>query len=198
MVCGLRTRPRGRFGRKLNPRQVPLVEGCVVTSFPSFVDSRGEWRRVAEVSRFPLLPDGDEQSIRQVSISVNKKRGTVRGLHYLESNQSEYKNVTCFSGRIFDVVVDLRGGSPTYGKFMTLELTSEGQSTSIIIPPGCAHGFQTLEDESVIAYSMTADYSSEHDNGINPLDSVLGIDWPLTISEISSRDSGLPSFSEEF
>jgi dTDP-4-dehydrorhamnose 3,5-epimerase len=81
---------------------------------------------------------------------------------------------------------------------MALELTSDGQSMSIIIPPGCAHGFQTLEDNSVIAYSMTADYSGESDRGINPLDSELGIEWPLAITDISPRDSGLPSFHEEF
>lgn len=198
MACGTRTRHLGRFGRKLNARQVPLVEGCVVTSFPSFADSRGEWRRVAESSRFPHLSASDEQTIRQVSISVNKKLGTVRGLHYLDISQNEYKNVTCFSGRIFDVVVDLREESSTYGKFMALELTSDGQSTSIIIPPGCAHGFQTLEDNSTIAYSMTVNYSSEYDRGINPLDSELGIEWPLAISDISPRDSELPRFFEEF
>lgn len=196
MVCGTRIRLPGRFGRKLNQLQVPLVEGCVVTRFPSFTDSRGEWRRVAEVSRFPHLESGEEQAIRQVSISVNRKRGTVRGLHYLDISQNEYKNVTCFAGRIFDVVVDLREESTTFGKFMAVELTSDGESTSIIIPPGCAHGFQTLEDNSVIAYSMTSDYSSDYDRGVNPLDSHLGIEWPLAISDISPRDSALPSFLE--
>lgn len=177
---------------------MPLVEGCVVTSFQSFADSRGEWRRVAEASRFPNLATGDEQTIRQVSISVNKVRGTLRGLHYLDRSLREFKNVTCFSGRIFDVVVDLREESSTYGKFMALELKSDGQSMSIVIPPGCAHGFQTLEDNSVIAYSMTADYSSESDRGINPLDSELGIEWPLAIADISPRDSELPSFLKDF
>lgn len=104
--------------------------------------------------------------------------------------------MTCFAGRIFDVIVDLRKASSTYGKFMTLELTSVDQSASVIIPPGCAHGFQTLEDDSVIAYSMTADYSSAFDRGINPLDSELGIEWPLPISDISPRDSALPKFVE--
>jgi dTDP-4-dehydrorhamnose 3,5-epimerase len=122
----------------------------------------------------------------------------VRGLHYLDISQNEYKSVTCFAGRIFDVVVDLREDSSTYGKFMALELTSDCQSMSIIIPPGCAHGFQTLEDNCVIAYSMTADYSSDYDRGINPLDSALGIEWPLTITDMSPRDSELPSFLEEF
>lgn len=151
---------------------------------------------MAEVSRFPQIPAGGERTIRQVSISVNNKRGTLRGLHYLDISQNEYKSVTCFAGRIFDVVVDLRKESSTYGKFMALELDSEGHSSSVIVPPGCAHGFQTLEDNSVIAYSMTADYSNGFDFGVNPVDPQLGIQWPLEISDISPRDYALPGFLE--
>jgi dTDP-4-dehydrorhamnose 3,5-epimerase len=80
---------------------------------------------------------------------------------------------------------------------MTVELTSAEESKSIIIPPGCAHGFQTLEDNTIVSYAMSADYGPQYDRGINPLDLELGIDWPLEISDISARDLALPKYFEE-
>lgn len=168
------------------------IDGLTILEFPLFGDSRGEWRRVSEIARFDSGSTPDNLSIRQVSVSVNRVSGTVRGLHFLDPNLGEYKNVSCIRGSVLDVVVDLRRDSPTFGKIAKIALGASSATASVVIPPGCAHGFQTLQDDTILTYSMTADYQPELDFGVNALDPDLGISWPLPVGEISHRDLALP------
>lgn len=164
--------------------------------FAVFSDSRGEWRRVADVDLFHTRDSNPDLNIRQVSASANRLAGTLRGLHFMDESQQEFKNVSCIRGSALDVVVDLRPHSATFAKFMRLELSSNKTSSSILVPPGCAHGFQTLEDDTILIYSMTATYKKDYDFGVNPLDRDLNIKWPLEITEVSPKDLSLPSVKE--
>jgi len=104
------------------------------------------------------------------------------------------KIITCLTGSIYDVVVDLRPSSPTYLEKYHIYLTST-QPLSLCIPEGFAHGFQTMVDNTELLYLHTQPYSQEHEDGINPLDPTLSINWPLPISEISHRDQNHPMLS---
>src|SRR5690606_8404515 len=115
------------------------------------------------------------------------RRGTIRGLHFQYAPHAETKIVSCLQGSIYDVAVDLRAGSQTFLQWYGLILSAERQN-SLVIPPGFAHGFQTLEDNTQILYLVSAPYSAADEDGLNPLDPTIGIEWPLPPSEISPRD----------
>jgi dTDP-4-dehydrorhamnose 3,5-epimerase len=128
----------------------------------------------------------DEQ-ISQVNFSVSPKIGTVRGMHGQIGNQAEFKVVRCLEGKVFDVVVDFRTNSPTYLKWVGFILTPESD-LAVIIPPGCLHGYQTLELDSKLLYLHTGNYSSEDEQCVRFDDPKVGIKWPLPVSEISTKD----------
>jgi dTDP-4-dehydrorhamnose 3,5-epimerase len=132
---------------------------------------------------------GITRRLAQVNHSGTRRRGTVRGLHFQYPPHSETKVVTCIVGRIFDVAVDLRRRSPTFLHWFGAELSAENQQ-SLVIPPGCAHGYQTLIDDSELIYLVTAAYSAQAEDGINPLDPAVGIRWPEAVGEVSERDAG--------
>jgi len=96
--------------------------------------------------------------------------------------------VTCIAGGIFDVAVDLRRRSPTFLQWFGAELSAENQQ-SLVIPPGCAHGYQTLSDDSELLYLVTAAYSAQAEDGVNPFDPAVGIRWPEAVGEVSERDA---------
>jgi dTDP-4-dehydrorhamnose 3,5-epimerase len=175
-----------------------IIDDCLVTNFPVFEDSRGEWRRVSDLANFETSTDGSSRVIKQVSVSINRLAGTLRGLHFLDASQGEFKNVSCVRGSVLDVIVDLRKSSTTFGHVMKVELNAQSTTSSVIIPPGCAHGFQTLQDDTILTYAMTAEYSKDFDFGINPLDPELAIIWPLDISDVSPRDLALPTAQDFF
>jgi dTDP-4-dehydrorhamnose 3,5-epimerase len=130
-------------------------------------------------------------AIKQVNLSVNMQKGTVRGMHFQENSFMEDKIVTCISGNIFDVIVDVQKESTTYLQHRTFHLQS-ANSFALLIPKGFAHGFQTLNDDTSVLYLHSNDYSQEHESGLNPLDPILQIDWPTPVTMISSRDSEFP------
>jgi dTDP-4-dehydrorhamnose 3,5-epimerase len=125
--------------------------------------------------------------IKQINHTYTSLRGTVRGMHYQIPPYSEIKLVTCLKGEIFDVVVDLRNGSPTFLK-SHVELLSEKNSKSIIIPMGFAHGYQSLSDDVEMLYCHSELYLPKYEAGLNPKDQRLAINWPLPITQISKRD----------
>jgi len=129
----------------------------------------------------------------QCSVSVNIRKGTVRGLHFQRAPSPEGKLVTCARGRIFDVAVDIRPGSPTYCHWAGFELNEEDK-TLLYIPPGVAHGFQTLEDEAVVFYQMTEFYRPDLSDGVRWDDPGFAIRWPLAATVISEKDRSLPDF----
>ncbi|MFT0849973.1 dTDP-4-dehydrorhamnose 3,5-epimerase [Achromobacter sp. F4_2707] len=124
----------------------------------------------------------------QINHSMSTQRGTIRGLHFQYAPCAETKIVTCLQGSIFDVAVDLRADSPTFLQWYGLILSAE-QQNSLVVPPGFAHGFQTLEENSQILYLVSAPYSPADEDGLNPLDPTIKIDWPLPPTSISERDA---------
>jgi dTDP-4-dehydrorhamnose 3,5-epimerase len=131
----------------------------------------------------------------QINTSLTKHKGTVRGLHFQRPPSAEVKLVRCIAGAIFDVAVDLREGSDTYGHWMGVELNIENRQM-LYIPAGFAHGFQALEDNSEIIYFNSMSYSPQLEGGLRCNDSSLNIDWPLPISGQSERDRLLPDLSD--
>jgi len=152
-------------------------------------DERGYFARtfcVEEFAAHGLLLD-----VKQCNVSYNRLSGTVRGMHFQRAPRAEAKLVRCTRGAIFDVIVDLRPGSPTYCHWHGAELT-EVNGHSLFVPEGFAHGFQTLADGSEVFYQMFAWYSPEHADGVRWDDPVFGIRWPLPITSIAERDRTFP------
>ena len=125
--------------------------------------------------------------------SFSVSAGTVRGLHFQIPPFQQAKLIRVLRGKIFDVVVDLRGSSASYGRHVSVELSPEA-GEQLFVPAGFAHGFCTLVDETEIFYKVDAVYSSAHDGGVNWLDPTLGIDWPVEATEaiLSDKDKALP------
>ena len=169
------------------------LSGVLMVRAPRHEDERGAIFRLFSRESFEnaglVVPDS------QTSVSVNRLAGTVRGLHFQRSPFAEYKLVTCVTGAMFDVVVDLRSDSPARGQWIGLNLVAD-ENQSVYIPPGCAHGFQALTDDTVVIYHITPSWHPNNEGGIKWDDPVLGIDWPIAATEVSERDRGLPAFSE--
>lgn len=129
----------------------------------------------------------------QCSISFNKKRGTLRGLHYQRAPHQETKLVRCTMGALHDVVVDLRPQSPTFKKHVTVEL-SAGNRKALYIPGGCAHGFQTLQDDTEVLYHMSEFHAPDHAAGVRWNDPAFAIAWPDGNPILSERDGSFSDF----
>jgi dTDP-4-dehydrorhamnose 3,5-epimerase len=118
-------------------------------------------------------------------------------MHFQMSPHAEAKLVTCLSGAIWDVAVDIRARSPTFGRWHAVEL-SEDNAVSFLIPEGFAHGFQALSDNVQMLYCHSEAYAPDAEGGLNPLDPRLDITWPLAIAELSRRDQNHPLLSDTF
>jgi dTDP-4-dehydrorhamnose 3,5-epimerase len=127
------------------------------------------------------------RSIIQISHSLNRNAGALRGIHFQHPPYAEAKWVRCQRGRIFDVAVDLRHGSETFLKWHGVELSANTMN-AFFIPEGCAHGFQVLEPDSELLYLHTAAYAPDHEGGVRWDDPRVGIKWPLPVTDISDRD----------
>ena len=130
----------------------------------------------------------------QTSQSYNRQAGTLRGLHYQRAPHGEAKLVRCIRGAIYDVIADIRPQSRTYGHWLAFDL-SQDNGHALFIPEGVAHGFQTLEDESEVAYQISAPYRADMAAGVRWNDRTLNIDWPLRVSVMSRRDMELPDLA---
>ena len=137
------------------------------------------------------------RNIVQINLSKTMKVGTVRGLHYQRPPFMEMKLVRCLRGRIWDVVVDLRANSPTFLHWHSEELSLEN-GRMIVIPEGCAHGFQVLEAESELLYLHTEHYKVDGEEGIRYDDILLGIHWPVSVTDVSHRDLNHPLLRSDF
>jgi dTDP-4-dehydrorhamnose 3,5-epimerase len=147
-------------------------------------DERGFLVRIFEDA---WLGHGEGLSIQQVNVTETTAAGMVRGLHVQLPPSSEWKLVTCLQGKVYDVVADLRHTSPTFGHWDSLVLSGETPET-VVIPPGCAHGFQALTDHARLLYLHTDEYHPQQQGRLNPLSSDLGINWPLPVSLMSEAD----------
>lgn len=156
-------------------------------------DARGFFARTfcaEEFARHGLL-----DSFVQCNISGNRQRGTVRGLHYQRPPHAEVKLIRCTRGALYDVVVDLRQGSPTFGEWLGHEIRAD-DGGGLYIPAGFAHGYQTLADDTEVFYQMGAAYEPSAVAGLRFDDPALGIVWPLPDPVVSERDRELPGLSE--
>lgn len=156
-------------------------------------DERGFFARTLDLDA--LRAHGLRDRFEQESLSYNEHRGTLRGLHYQIDPAWETKIVTCVAGRVFDVVVDVRRESPTLGRWQAVELAG-ARCNGLYIPAGCAHGFQTLEERTIILYRITPPYDPGLQRGINPFDREIAIDWPIADGTVSARDRALPMFRD--
>lgn len=156
-------------------------------------DSRGFFARTFCVQEF--ASNGLEISYPQHSISFSSRVGTVRGMHYQREPHSEVKLVRCLKGAIWDVIIDIRPGSPTYRRWQGFEL-SDTNRRQLYIPRGFAHGFQTLSDDAEVSYLISEIYVPEAASGIRHDDPSFSIAWPLPVSAISEKDSRWPDFAD--
>ena len=168
-------------------------EGLRIISRDTHSDSRGEFYKIFNLDDFKKF--GWDEAVKQINFSQNFKKGTVRGMHMQFSKYAEYKLVTCIKGAIFDVVIDLRKEAKTYLKFFSIQL-DQSNRLSLMIPPGFAHGFQVLEDDSQIIYTHSKEYSKEFEGGISPLDPDIQVQWPMPVIGMSERDKQLPLLKE--
>lgn len=129
----------------------------------------------------------------QCNISFNKKKGTLRGLHYQAAPRAEAKLVRCTQGAIYDVIVDLRPDSPTF-KYHVGETLTARDHRMLYVPEGCAHGFQSLEDNSEVFYQMSEFYAPEYARGVRYNDPAFGIRWPIANPTLLERDRSYPDF----
>jgi len=134
--------------------------------------------------------------IRQCNLSANRRRGTLRGMHYQVKPHEEAKVVSCIRGAIHDVIIDLRPQSPTYKRHVALEL-SDANRRLLYVPPGFAHGFQTLLDDTEVYYQMSEFYAADSARGVRWDDPAFAIDWPSASPRIlSAQDRNYPDFSD--
>src|SRR4030095_8831227 len=153
-------------------------------------DERGLFARVWCQDEFAKR--GLRSDFVQCNVSFNVKAGTLRGMHYQAAPYPEIKLIQCVRGRVFDVLVDLRPGSPTFRRWYGVELSSENR-TQLYVPEGCAHGYLTLEDNCEVQYPVTEFYHPECERGARWDDPAIGIQWPTRPTVISSKDQQWPA-----
>ena len=172
-----------------------IVPGAWAIESTAFQDNRGAFSRLF-CSR-ELHGVIGSRTIVQINHSVTHGIGAVRGLHYQNAPHAEMKIVRCLKGRVFDVAVDLRKASPTFLKWASVELTP-GHRLSFVIPEGCAHGFQVLEEGSELLYLHTAFYAPDVEAAVRFDDPRIGVNWPLAPTDLSARDLSHPYLKEDF
>lgn len=158
-------------------------------------DARGALTRMFCAQE--LAAAGWHGPIAQINHTHTTQRGTVRGLHYQRAPAAESKLVSCLQGAVWDVVVDLRADSPTFLHWYAEELSAQNH-TALLIPPGCAHGFQALQDNTELLYLHSAPHAPECEGAIHVSEPRLAIDWPLPVVNLSARDAAHPLLTPEF
>lgn len=161
------------------------LKGAYLVEPERLEDDRGFFARTWCQREFET--HGLNPRLVQCSISFNRKKGTLRGMHYQVAPHAEAKLVRCTMGAIYDVIVDLRPESPTFKQWIAEELTAENRA-ALCIPEGFAHGFQTLADNTEVFYQISESYYPDTSRALRWNDPVFGIEWPLSPTAISSRD----------
>ncbi len=154
-------------------------------------DARGFFARTFCARQFAAR--GLETALVQCSISYNHRKGTLRGMHYQAAPHAEAKLVRCTRGAVYDVIVDIRPESPTFRRWVGIELSADNRHM-VYVPEGCAHGFLTLTDQAEVFYQMSAYYEPGAARGFRWDDPAIGIVWPGPVAVMSARDQALPEF----
>lgn len=171
------------------------IEGTWLAESSVWSDSRGSFREWFKSAKLEAVT-GSKFDVQQANVSTSA-RGVLRGIHYSLAEVGQAKWVTCFNGSIKDVIVDIRPESPTFGKYVTVDLVS-GDGKAVLIGKGLGHGFLSLENNSVVAYLVSSLFSPSEEFEINPLDPELAIEWGLSSAELllSPKDAAAPSLAE--
>lgn len=173
--------------------ETPVVGVWVIEAQP-IEDSRGYFARTYDGQEF--AERGLNPNVAQCSTSFNARAGTLRGMHYQSGAHAEAKLVRCTRGAIHDVALDLRPGSPSYLRWHAVTLTAFAHA-ALYVPEGCAHGFQTLEDDSEVSYLISTPHHAASSAGVRWDDAAFGIDWPVPPRGpriISPRDANYPDY----
>lgn len=171
------------------------IPGVKIVETAPFIDHRGAFFRLFCARELSEILGG--RHIAQINYSRTETVGAIRGLHYQHPPCAEIKLVRCLSGRIFDVALDLRKESPTFLKWHAEELTP-GNAWMLVIPEGCAHGFQALQANSEILYLVTAAYAPAMEAGVRFDDPACSISWPLPVADLSEKDANHPLLDNSF
>ena len=169
------------------------IKGSFIIEIEKVVDERGFFARTWDDEIFKK--HGVNPVIKQCNISYNKRKGTIRGLHYQASPYEEAKLVRCTKGKAFEILLDLRPDSETYLKWVGVEISAENHKM-LYVSGGIALGFQTLEDDTELFYQMSEKYMPDFSRGIRWDDPSIGISWPLKPTIISKRDLSFPNISK--
>jgi dTDP-4-dehydrorhamnose 3,5-epimerase len=168
------------------------LPGVYIIEVECLDDERGYFART--FCREEFEKHGLNSSVAQCNLSYNRKKGTLRGMHYQVAPYGEAKLITCITGSVYDVVVDLRSDSMTYCGWLATELSARGRRRMLYIPEGLAHGFQTLEDHSEVFYQMSQFYVPGSARGVRWNDPAFGIQWPEGRRILSERDGNFSDF----
>lgn len=161
------------------------IHGVYAVILERHTDDRGSFAR--SFCQREFAQHGLPGTFVQASVSVTRLTGTLRGMHHQLAPYAEAKLVRCSRGAIYDVIADLRPASPTYMRWQSFRLSQDGD-ISVFVPPGCAHGFQTLVDDTEVSYQMSVEYAAKFASGFRYDDPAFGIVWPLDVAAISQKD----------
>ena len=182
------------MGRSMKIKQTPLQDAFSIEPEP-FEDDRGLFARVFCKQELQNILHG--KNIVQANHSMTRQKGAIRGMHFQKPPKAEIKMVKCLFGSVFDVIIDLMKGSPTFLKWHG-EILSSKNMKMMYVPEGFAHGFQTLEKNCELLYLHTEFYSREYDGGVRYDDPKVGIKWPLDVTDISEKDKKHVLLENEF
>lgn len=175
------------------------IDGAFIVDLEPLGDDRGFFARAfcrREFEEAGLDPAVVESMGVQCNLSTNGRAGTLRGMHYQDDSAPEPKLIRCTRGAIWDVIIDMRPDSPTYREHFGVEL-SEDNRRQLFVPALCAHGYQTLTDDTEIFYMVGHAYTPGAERGLRWNDPAFGIDWPLEVTEISDKDGAWPLFEAD-
>ncbi len=189
----------GRALRRAHPRSacaavkfLPTpIAGAWLIEMEPVEDERGAFAR--SFCREEFARHGLNPAVAQCSVSTNRRKGTLRGMHYQAAPHEETKLVRCTRGAIHDVILDLRPQSPTFRKWFAVELSADNRRM-LYVPAGFAHGFQSLTDNTEVFYQISTPYHPESARGVRWDDPAFGIEWPATERIISDKDRHYPDF----
>lgn len=167
------------------------IQGAALIEIEPMGDERGFFART--FCRQEFQDAGLELDVVQSNLSHNVHKGTLRGLHYQAAPKPDPKLVSCVRGAIFDVIVDVRAESDTFCQWVGTRLTADN-AKALFVPPGCAHGFITLVDDTLVNYQMGAEYVADLARGVRWNDPAFAIDWPLEPQVLSERDAAYADF----
>jgi len=165
------------------------IKGVYILDVKRIEDARGFFGRIWCKNEFEEV--GIDPRVSQINTALSLHKGTLRGMHYQVEPHAETKIVRCTRGRLYDVALDIRPSSPTFKKWFAVELSEDNQRM-LVVPPGCAHGYQTLEDETELMYVASEFYAPESSKGVRYDDKAFDIEWPLKVSVISQADANWP------